>query len=52
MTLDGRPGAAWEPEQVRTNQIVFIGTHLDETDIKENFLRCHQSVNQRTPVTP
>ena len=42
MTLDGRPGSPWESNQVRTNQIVFIGTQLDATDIRENFLRCHQ----------
>lgn len=41
MTLDGRPGTPWESEQDRKNQIVFIGTNLDEQDIKENFLRCH-----------
>ena len=35
MTLDGRPGAAYS-EQVRTNQIVFIGTQLNETEIKES----------------
>ena len=51
MTLDGRPGAAWDSDQVRTNQIVFIGTQLDETEIKEHFLRCHQSENEKTLVT-
>ena len=43
MTLDGRPGAPWDPEQERTNQMVFIGTQLNEAEIKQNFLKCHQS---------
>ena len=48
MTLDGRPGAPWEPHQERTNQIVFIGTELDEADIKDNFLRCHHQSLETT----
>lgn len=40
MTLDGRPGKPWKPEETRTNELVFIGRNLNEAQLREGFLTC------------
>jgi len=45
MTLEGRPGTPWRSDQVRTNQMVFIGVNLDEKILKDGFLNCHYASN-------
>ncbi|MGD8592434.1 MAG: GTP-binding protein [Gammaproteobacteria bacterium] len=45
MTLDGRPGAAWKPNETRQNSLVFIGRSLDELELKKGFESCLTSVS-------
>ncbi len=40
MTLDGRPGKPWQPNETRTNELVFIGRNLNESDLRSGFLTC------------
>ena len=40
MTLDGRPGRAWGSTEVRTNELVFIGRHLDPETLRSGFDNC------------
>ncbi len=40
MTLDGRPGKPWKTEEVRKNELVFIGRNLDEAALRAGFERC------------
>jgi G3E family GTPase len=40
MTLDGRPGAAWKPDEIRKNTLVFIGRSLNENNLKHGFESC------------
>lgn len=40
MTLEGRPGKAWRPEELRLNELIFIGRQLDEAALREGFLAC------------
>ncbi|MDJ0597059.1 MAG: GTP-binding protein [Pleurocapsa sp. MO_226.B13] len=40
MTLDGRPGKPWKPDEIRHNQLIFIGRNLNEVELKEGFLTC------------
>lgn len=40
MTLDGRPGKPWKPDEIRQNELIFIGRNLDESQLKEGFLTC------------
>jgi G3E family GTPase len=40
MTLDGRPGRPWGFDEVRSNQIVFIGRNLDERALRAGFRSC------------
>lgn len=40
MTLDGRPGPAWMPNEPRRNEIVFIGRNLDKAMLCEGFESC------------
>ncbi|KAL9327229.1 hypothetical protein ACSQ67_007874 [Phaseolus vulgaris] len=35
--LDGCPGKTWEPNEKRTNKLVFIGRNLDETTLRKGF---------------
>ncbi|KAB2070535.1 hypothetical protein ES319_A08G161900v1 [Gossypium barbadense] len=39
-TLDGCPGKTWEPDEKRTNKLVFIGRNLDETALRKGFKGC------------
>ncbi|KAK6251568.1 hypothetical protein SCA6_005573 [Theobroma cacao] len=39
-TLDGCPGKMWEPDEKRTNKLVFIGRNLDETALTKGFKGC------------
>ncbi len=48
MTLDGRPGRPWKPEDKRLNQIVFIGRNLDGAALRAGFEDCRLS--ELTPV--
>lgn len=40
MTLDGRPGKAWQPGEQRTNELVFIGRNLDPCVLRSGFAAC------------
>lgn len=40
MTLDGRPGKPWKPDETRTNELIFIGRNLQESQLLEGFLTC------------
>lgn len=40
MTLDGRPGKPWKPNETKTNELIFIGRNLNEAELKESFLTC------------
>ncbi|WP_022949712.1 CobW family GTP-binding protein [Methylohalobius crimeensis] len=40
MTLEGRPGRAWQPGEARRNELVFIGRHLDESELRKGFEAC------------
>ncbi len=40
MTLDGRPGKPWKPSETKTNELVFIGRNLNESELREGFLAC------------
>ncbi|HLK82120.1 MAG TPA: GTP-binding protein [Xanthobacteraceae bacterium] len=40
MTLDGRPGRAWNDTEPRVSQIVFIGRHLDAEQLRGGIAAC------------
>jgi len=40
MLFDGRPDRLWKPEEVRKNELIFIGRNLDSTQLKEDFRAC------------
>lgn len=40
MTLDGRPGKPWKPDEIKTNELIFIGRNLQESQLREGFLAC------------
>ncbi|MBE9140163.1 GTP-binding protein [Nodosilinea sp. LEGE 07088] len=40
MLLDGRPGRAWKNDELRRNELVFIGRNLSEIELKEGFQSC------------
>ena len=40
MTLDGRPGKPWRPEETRRSELVFIGRNLDEMELRAGFKSC------------
>ncbi|MGD1853667.1 MAG: CobW family GTP-binding protein [Leptolyngbyaceae cyanobacterium] len=40
MTLDGRPGKPWRPEESRRSELVFIGRNLDESELLAGFRDC------------
>ena len=40
MLFDGRPDRLWKPDEVRKNELVFIGRNLDGAQLKEDFRAC------------
>lgn len=40
MTLDGRPGKPWKPDEVRRNELIFIGRNLDQMNLSAGFQSC------------
>lgn len=40
MLLDGRPGQVWKDDELRRNELVFIGRNLSEMELKEGFQAC------------
>ncbi len=40
MLFDGKPGNAWQPDETRTSQLVFIGRNLDREALTDGFLAC------------
>ncbi|MGB3494634.1 MAG: GTP-binding protein [Elainellaceae cyanobacterium] len=40
MTLDGRPGKPWKPDEIRRNELVFIGRNLDADALRAGFQDC------------
>jgi G3E family GTPase len=50
MWLDGRPGAVWQPDEDRRNQLVFIGKDLDRHELERGFLGCLESRGSNTAM--
>jgi len=44
MTLDGRPGRPWKPDEPRMNELVFIGRNLDAAALRSGFSACGSDV--------
>lgn len=44
MTLDGRPGPVWRKDEIRKNELVFIGRNLDSMGLKSGFEACLEKV--------
>lgn len=40
MILDGRPDRPWKPNEIRKNELVFIGRNLNEAQLKQDFHAC------------
>ncbi|MBE9030189.1 GTP-binding protein [filamentous cyanobacterium LEGE 11480] len=40
MIFDGAPDRAWKADEVRKNELVFIGRNLDEAQLKAGFQSC------------
>jgi G3E family GTPase len=40
MTLDGCPGKPWKSDEIRRNELVFIGRDLDEGALRDGFRAC------------
>jgi G3E family GTPase len=40
MLFDGRPDRAWKATETPKNELVFIGRHLNETQLKADFRQC------------
>lgn len=40
MTLDGRPGKPWKPDETRCNELIFIGRNLDAATLHQEFRDC------------
>ncbi|MEA5464672.1 CobW family GTP-binding protein [Leptothoe sp. PORK10 BA2] len=49
MTLDGRPGKPWRPEETRQNELVFIGRNLDEAELRSGFADCFAKTYVHAP---
>ncbi len=50
MILEGRPGKPWRADEVRGNQLVFIGRDLDEAALRAGFLSCIDAPAAPAPV--
>lgn len=50
MTLDGRPGRAWERSEERFSEIVFIGRHLDAAELREGVVACLAASSSNLPL--
>jgi G3E family GTPase len=48
MTLDGRPGRAWDKSSPRFSEIVFIGRQLDAEALREGVAACLAGVPETT----
>jgi len=40
MLFEGRPDRPWRADELRNNQLVFIGRNLDEAALEKGFLAC------------
>lgn len=40
MLFDGRGDRKWQKNEVRKNEMIFIGRNLNETELKQGFLSC------------
>lgn len=40
MLFDGRADRPWKPDEIRKNELVFIGRNLDESQLSEDFKAC------------
>jgi G3E family GTPase len=40
MLFDGRADRPWQPNEVRKNELVFIGRNLDKAQLREEFRAC------------
>jgi G3E family GTPase len=40
MLFDGRPDRAWKASETPKNELVFIGRHLNEAQLRADFRRC------------
>lgn len=46
MTLDGRPGAPWQPGEARGTSMVFIGRNLDERALRDGLTSARARVEE------
>lgn len=49
MTLEGRPGRPWRPNEKRMSEIVFIGRYLNEEAIRSDFRACLAQIDTLVP---
>jgi G3E family GTPase len=40
MLFEGKRDRRWKANEIRKNELVFIGRNLDEAELRENFLAC------------
>jgi G3E family GTPase len=40
MLIDGAPGRPWQPDELRTSKLVFIGRNLDADSLRHGFESC------------
>lgn len=40
MLFEGTPDRPWQPQEIRRNELVFIGRNLDAAKLREDFLAC------------
>jgi G3E family GTPase len=40
MLFDGRPDRPWKPNELRKNELVFIGRNLEQMELADRFRRC------------
>jgi G3E family GTPase len=47
MIFDGRSDRPWQKNEVRKNEMVFIGRNLNATELKQGFLSCMKPSNSK-----
>ncbi len=40
MMIDSRPGPPWAADEIRHNELIFIGRHLNLMSLEDNFVAC------------
>lgn len=49
---DCRPGRRWRDDETRTNRLVVIGKHLDESALRDGFESCVTTIAEPSRTTP